>query len=270
LLSLRTLIIVPTIPSAAMLHVLRPGGDPLAPVVCIHPVTGRVDAYRALADALAWPGPVLAIAAPPPSDGELAILDLATRYATLVDITVPLHVVGWGLGGVIAAELAAEVAARGGTVGFVGIIDARAPTQEMRARPTDRATLVKAFLQHVALARELAPVAPTGTDTAAVLDALRRCGADDGLDADDVEARLQTFMALVRAFYRHTPRRSPVAIDLFESTESHPSHPRPPTLGWDGLAPAVAHHPVAGDHFTVLAPRHAPALARAIDACQRA
>jgi thioesterase domain-containing protein len=253
-----------------MLHVLRPGQEQIAPVVCIHPVTGRVDAYRALADALAWPGPVLAISAPPPSDGDLAITELATRYATLLDITVPLHVIGWGLGGVIAAELAAEATARGGTVRFVGIVDGRAPTQEMRARPTDRATLAKAFLQHVALARGLAPVAPVTSDATGVFDALRRLGADDGLDTDAVEVRLQTFMALVRAFYRHTPRRVPVAIDLFESTESHPSHPRPPTLGWDELAPAVAHHPVAGDHFTVLAPRHAPALAGAIDACQPA
>jgi len=253
-----------------MLHVLRSGLAHVAPIVCVHPVTGVVDAYRALAGELAWPGPVVGIAAPSPSDDGFAIAGLAARYLALFDGTVSLHLLGWGLGGVIAAELAAEAISRGGAVRFVGIVDGRAPTQEMRARPTDRATLVKAFLQHVALARGLAPVAPVTSDATGVHDALRRLGADGELDSDAVEARLQTFMALVRAFYHHAPRRVPVPIDLFESTESHPSHPRPPTLGWEELAPAVAHHPVAGDHFTVLAPHHAPALARAIDAaCQR-
>jgi len=251
-----------------MLHTLRPGRGDVAPIVCVHPVTGAVTAYRALALALAWPGPVLAFSAPP-GGGELELADLAARYVGQLDAAAPLRVLGWGLGGVVAAEMAAVAAARRGTVRFVGLVDSRAPTPDMRARPTDRETLVKAFVQHTVLVRELAPVAPAASDAAAVLAALREAGADDGADAAAVEERVQTFIALVRAFYHHAPRPVPIEIDLFESTESHPSHPKPPTLGWDGLAPTVARHPAAGNHFTMLAPSHAAALARALDACQR-
>jgi len=231
-----------------MLHTLRAGRSDIEPIVCVHPVTGAITPYRALAAALAWDGPVVAIAAPA-GGGEVELADLAARYLGLLDPAVPLRVLGWGLGGVIAAEMAAGAP----SVRFVGLIDSRAPTPDMRARPTDRATLARAFVQHTVLARELALVTPTGPDAAAVLAALREAGADDGADETAIEERLQTFAALVRAFYRHTPRPVPIAIDLYESTESHPSHPKPPTLGWDGLAPAVVHHPVPGNHFTVLA-----------------
>jgi thioesterase domain-containing protein len=52
-----------------------------------------------------------------------------------------------------------------------------------------------------------------------------------------------------------------------EAADAHPSHPKPPTLGWNDLAPRVERHEVAGTHHTLLVPRRIEALARTISGC---
>ena len=66
-----------------------------------------------------------------------------------------------------------------------------------------------------------------------------------------------------------TPIPYPISmkLHLFESADAHPSHPKPPTLGWDDLAPSIERHEVAGTHFTLLAPRRIESLARTISRC---
>ena len=46
------------------------GDARVAPVVCVHPVSGRTEDYVRLADALAWSGPVLGIDAPAATGDE--------------------------------------------------------------------------------------------------------------------------------------------------------------------------------------------------------
>jgi thioesterase domain-containing protein len=251
--------------------VLR-AGDPLScPVVCVHPVSGLAEVYRPLADALDWPGPVLGISAPDPAgDHGYRLTDLASRYCDELDLRLPQLLLGWSIGGVIAAEMSRTIVARGGTVSFLGILDSRAPQPEMRQRPTDRDSLARAFLHQVALTREHAPLAspPASTRPGDLLSALRSLGAGDEFgDAAEVERRLSLFMALIRALFHHVPHPVPVKLHLFESADAHPSHPRPATLGWDDLAPSIERREVAGTHLTMLAPHRIEALATTIGGC---
>lgn len=246
---------------------LRAGDPQVAPLVCVHSVSGRADDYQLLAAALDWPGPVLGISAPDPVPD--ALTDLASRYSDELDLRTPILLLGWSLGGAIAAELSRTIVARGGEVRFLGLLDSRASQPEMRKRPTDRDTLARFYLQHAALTREQPPVAPpSNTESSQLLAALRVIGADIA-DEAELERRLSTFMGLIRAFYCHDQRPVPVKIHLFESADAHPSHPRPATLGWDDLAPGIEHHQIAGTHFTLMAPRHTDALAKTISRCLR-
>lgn len=248
-----------------MSTVLRAGDDQVAPLVCIHSVSGRADDYQLLAAALEWPGPVLGISAP----AEITtVTDLAGRYCGELDLRIPIRLLGWSLGGAIAAELSRTIVERGGEVRFLGLLDSRASQPEMRKRPMDRDTLARFYLQHAALIRERPPgEPPSSTDPGALLAALRVIGVDEVDSEAEVERRLTTFMGLIRAFYCHDQRPAPVPIHLFESADAHPSHPRPPTLGWENLAPSIERHRVAGTHFTLMAPRHIAALAKTIDRC---
>ena len=249
-----------------MISVLRTGDEQVAPLVCIHSVSGRADDYQLLAAALDWPGPVLGISAPDPVPADL--IDLASRYGDELDLRMPVLLLGWSLGGSIAAELSRTIVTRGGEVRFLGLLDSRASQPEMRKRPTDRDALARFYLQHAALIRERTPVDPPATTASSeLLAALRTIGVDDLGSEAELERRLTTFMGLIRAFYHHEQRPVPVTIQLFESADAHPSHPRPPTLGWDDLAPRIERHQVAGTHFTLMAPRHVEALAKTIGRC---
>jgi thioesterase domain-containing protein len=252
------------------LAILRAGDARMAPLVCVHPVSGRAVDYQLLADALDWPGPVLGLNAPEPgSDARepgYRLTELASRYCDELDLSTPQLLLGWSIGGVLAAELSRIIVARGGVVTFLGVLDSRAPQPEMRERPTDRDTLARFFLHQLALTRELVPVAPPpSTRPDDLFAALRALGvADEFGDEAELERRLQIFMGLIRAFFHHVQRPVPVVLHLFESADAHPSHPRPPTLGWDDLAPSIERHEVAGTHFTLLAPHRIEALARTI------
>ena len=255
------------------LAILRAGDARVAPVVCVHPVSGRAADYQLLADALDWPGPVLGISAPAPgSDARepgYRLTELASQYCDHLDLRVPQLLLGWSLGGVIAAELSRIIVARGGVVTFLGALDSRAPQPEMRARPTDRDTLARFFLHQTALTRELTPVAPpASTAPGDLLAALRTLGvADEFGDPAELERRLQIFMGLIRALFHHVQHPVPIKLHLFESADEHPSHPRPPTLGWDELAPSIERRQIAGTHFSLLAPHRIDALARTISRC---
>jgi acetoacetyl-CoA synthetase len=254
------------------LATLRAGDDRVAPIVCVHPVSGRADAYHLLAGALDWRGPVLGISAPEPAgDAEpgFRLAELANRYADELDLRMPQLLLGWSIGGVIAAELSRVIVARGGVVSFLGVLDSRAPQPEMRARPADRDTLARIFVHQQALTREAVPVPPPASTTPGdLLTALRTLGAADEFgDEAEVERRLQIYMGLVRALFHHVQRPVPVKLHLFESADAHPTHPKPATLGWDDLAPSIERHEVAGTHFTLLAPRRIEALARTISGC---
>lgn len=221
---------------------LRDGTERAQTLVCIHGATGLASDYQPLASALAWPGPIAGISAP--NRSEFQLRDLADEHVDLLDLSRPQLLLGWSIGGVLAAEMSRIIVARGGTVAFLALIDSRAPQPEMRSRPTDRDTLARFYAHAQALAHEGEP--------------------PNRPDPDDLEQRITVFSALVRAFFQHEQHPVPVPIHLFEAADSHPSHPKPPTLGWESLTPSLLRELVPGTHFTVLAPHHAAALAAAI------
>ena len=251
---------------------LRAGDDRIAPLYCVHAVSGGVDEYRALAAALAWPGPIHGITAAHPPAGKRTphgrLGEIAAAYVDALPHG-PVLLLGWSFGGVVAQEMSRRLVERGDEVRFLAILDSRAPIPEMQQRPTDYDTLARGFLNHRALTRDLTPVEPpVSTAPAEILAALRTLGAaEDFPDATALERRLALFMDLIRALFHHEPRRSPVPIHLFESSEEHPSHPKPATLGWEAFTPHLERVFVEGTHFNLLAPRFTASLAHAINRC---
>jgi phthiocerol/phenolphthiocerol synthesis type-I polyketide synthase A len=251
--------------------ILRSGDDHVAPLYCVHAVSGGVDEYRPLAAALAWPGPIHGItAADPPADKRSPHERLGEIAAAYVDALPrgPVLLLGWSFGGVVAQEMSRRLALRGDEVRFLAILDSRAPIPEMQQRPTDYDTLARGFLNHRALTRDLTPVEPpASTAPSEILTALRTLGAaDDFSDEAALERRLRMFMDLIRALFHHDPRPTPVPIHLFESSEEHPSHPKPATLGWEPFTTHVERIFIQGTHFNLLAPRFTESLARTITA----
>ncbi|WP_053663088.1 non-ribosomal peptide synthetase [Streptomyces sp. MMG1121] len=84
---------------------IRPGDGPV--VVLVHPVGGHLLGYRDVIDAL--PAAYAVYGLQSPSCGELpdSLAELAAEYATaLASLGRGVHLVGWSMGGVLAAETA--------------------------------------------------------------------------------------------------------------------------------------------------------------------
>jgi thioesterase domain-containing protein len=247
-------------------RLLRRGDDQVSPLCFVHPVSGRIDDYVGLAEAIDWAGPVLGLDAP---TAIASLAELASSHCDALDLSRPVLLVGWSIGGVIAAEMSRTITERGGRVEFLGLLDSRAPQPEMKKRPTDRDSLAKFYVYQRALSLELPPPPPpTSTDAATLLASLRAIGASDDIaDGAELERRLGTFMTIIRSFFHHEQRPVPVTLHLFETADAHPSHPRPATLGWDELAPRIEKRIIGGTHFSLLAPVRVAALAATIGAC---
>jgi thioesterase domain-containing protein len=250
-------------------------GEP--PLVFVHPISGDARAYASLAQRLEQAGAVLGIdarglageAAPRDSLAEMAAAYLAALRARGGG---PWRLAGWSIGGVIAAEMAAQLAEAGEPPSFLALLDCRAPVPEMRARPAGERDMARRFVLVTAYVAGREPSRePESADPAELLALLAADGlAPPGWDEAEVARRLAVFAANLRALFGHPQRRVPVPVHLFESEAEHPRHPKPATLGWEAHAAVVRRARVPGTHFTLLAEAHVPRLAAALDLALRA
>ncbi|MEV0010707.1 amino acid adenylation domain-containing protein [Streptomyces sp. NPDC047973] len=84
---------------------VRPTGGPV--VVLVHPVGGHLLGYRAVIDALPDSYAVYGLQSPAEHELPDSLAGLAAEYATaLAALGRPVHLLGWSMGGVLAAEAA--------------------------------------------------------------------------------------------------------------------------------------------------------------------
>jgi amino acid adenylation domain-containing protein len=108
----------------ACLVPIQPGGS-RPPLFCVHAVGGHVLSFHDLARALGPDQPLFGLQAPPVPRGT-SVAALAARYAAEVDgacPTGPLALAGMCVGGVVAFEMARQLAARGREIRTVFLLD---------------------------------------------------------------------------------------------------------------------------------------------------
>jgi thioesterase domain-containing protein len=109
------------------------GGTPAAPrLFAVHPGYGRVEAYRALARRLEPDIAVYGIQSPVYTEDNwwpASLPDLVRDYADRIQVAQPCGpylLMGWSIGGAIAARVAEALEARGHAVDFLGLVDSHA------------------------------------------------------------------------------------------------------------------------------------------------
>ncbi len=110
-----------------------------APLFILHPAGGLGWGYRRLARALKTPRPVFAVQSPLLTGAPLpgTLHRLAVDYADRIEAQAPqgmIHLAGWSVGGILAQEIAVELATRGRVPGLVALLDSY-PAECWRAEP---------------------------------------------------------------------------------------------------------------------------------------
>ena len=246
------------------------------PLFCVHPGSGHVACYHALARHLGSEQPFFAFQSPGLEGGDggpETIEGMAAAYLgelCAVQPEGPYHLAGWSMGGLVALEMARQLLEEGRKVALVALLDARAP--EGSDREVDEIGLLAAFALHLGIPLDrLPPLSEVELRDSSwqPLAALHQLAQDLGalppdLGREDLERFWSVFRRNAEAVRRHVPRSYPRRAFLLAAEEEAADLAQDPTLGWSQLVADLAIRAVPGGHFTMVDEPHVEQLARVL------
>ena len=273
-------------------------GDGGMPIFCVHGIGGNVVGFRDLARCLGSDQAVYGIEArglyddhPP----DTSIEDMAAHYVAVARVAWPrgpYALAGFSFGGVVAFEMARQLAASGAQVALLALLDAPALGSH-RLLPKGRhlrrviALLGRRIRYHVGnlsrLRRRetidyLAGRAHTLNRKVrsrwwqvqfrlySMLGRRRSTGALGA--ADGLPDRFRSVKESLTLAARHyTPRPYAGSATLFRARDNPAIFVVDPALGWSGLVERLEIREVPGDHVTLLREPHVLTLAVELKAC---
>lgn len=239
------------------------------PLFCVHPVSGSAYPYLGLAGLLGDDQPVYGFEAPGYDDDRppaRTLRELSENYVSLLCTHWPgrpVSLLGWSLGGVVAYDMAQQLAAAGVAVPALVLVDADVPYRA--PLPPEKAMLLKflhdltavadtstdAAASSTPLADDLDAIVgpqPADADPAAVFDAIESAAIlPEEVDAELLLQRYRIFRAHVAALFDfevRTPYHGPVTLIRAAKT----SHDQ---MRWDRLTSDLRTYTLEGDHHSI-------------------
>ena len=256
---------------------LREGADG-PPLVCLHGGDGGVFFYLDFARCLGGDLPVLTLESPalsaPEAVAPVAVETLAADYLAALrrhQPRGPYRLAGYSFGGVMVYEMAVRLRQAGEEVAFLGLFDTENPAVERRKyRLAERAKVHWSALRGLPLWRKAVRLIARlggGIRTHLQIRGELFLVRHAGLTRPHGRIRaLQVREAHAAAMDAYRPPPLDVPLVLFKTAAVDDKFEIPPDYGWSGLAPALDIVEVPGEHLTMFSPRHAPVLAREVDA----
>jgi len=222
------------------------------PLFFIHPVGGFVLCYAALAKLLSLEQPVYAIRAWADPSQEPQYEDvpaLASRYLASIRSRQPLgpyRIAGWSMGGILAYEMASQLAALGEEVAYLGLIDAAVPGAELpewlaqrlesnHSKPDQTNDGREVYLSHLGLDPETPELASH---------------VDESFLNDYAVRYLENHARSMTA-YRPSPYAG--SLVLYKAQQDQDSTNLSAALGWDKLVRgAIEVCSIPGNHLTIM------------------
>jgi thioesterase domain-containing protein len=219
----------------------------------VHPVGGNVVCYQQLAELLPEFS-VFGLQARE-SAAPLSIEQMAAHYVRELiarQLPQPWFLGGWSMGGIIAAEMSAQLAQQQRDVSAVLLLDSLLPPTGLDA---DEPWLVQRFLADLGaptdLCRSAQARAATGTAIQALEQALPHLPVGD-IGVTRIAELFQLFARNQRALLRHAPRAVPSQLLLLRAEQ-------PLFEGWRDPAPLLTtpgmdlrERSIDATHFTLL------------------
>ncbi|MEM8852099.1 MAG: condensation domain-containing protein, partial [Pseudomonadota bacterium] len=267
------------------------GGEPF---VCVHPVAGDVSVFLDLAEAFPPAIPFWAVQAAGLEPGQTPIETVEAlashNIEALADVGLsrPKAVGGYSFGGLVAFDMARQLAAAGTAPEAVVIIDTPAPLERHSILNSDPNAAQAQWLMRmidvrarfhgvdVALDEDTLLDLPEEKRFARALAALHESRLiPPGVDEGWLRRAHHTSLVQYNAYLRYTPDHLPCDLTIHLIRAANPRHGDlgdsevrqlgVPHLGWQSLTEVPVHVvEVPGDHVSILAPDHVPAVAAAI------
>ncbi len=241
---------------------------------CIHPAGGLSWCYGILARALPTPRTVhglqaaaLALDGQPPADSLDALVQAYTDQVLSLQAEGPYHLAGWSVGGILAQAMAAELQARGRTVGVVALLDAY-PCEAWRDRPAPAPEDLYKALLHIAGADPDA-LPPERLSRSGVIEFLRAQGHPLGELSDArLDAVFETVGHTNRLVRGHRHARYDGPALHFQAALDHTDSGLDPDL-WQPHVGTLTRHGVDSTHAGLPGAAAAARIAPILDASLR-
>ncbi len=223
------------------------------PLFCVHPGGGGVMSYRPLAEELGPDFSLYGLQARGVERGEEPahqLEEMASRYLKAVRAVQgkgPYRLAGWSFGGLVAFEMARQLAAGGEEVGLLALLDTR-----LGDWPAEAGLLKEAL--NVRGDRELAQL-------------LAKAHAQGTLPPDYDLADLRRYLALIAAHREaktnYQPQAYPGPVTFFRAEVQPKDLPEDSSAHWKELAGGgLQVITVPGDHYSMITAPHVEILAR--------
>ncbi len=255
---------------SSLLVQLQAGSAGRVPLFCVHPGGGSVFRYHRLATLLGADQPVHGIQPPGLEDDQeplTTVEDMVARYLEVVRQAQPrgpYALLGWSFGGLVAFEMARELAAQGEEIGLLAMLDTPQPGL---TRDLDDVEYLVSWARAQGLsisAAKLREFAHRDQQLEHVLELLKQLAMippDVGIE----QARrfLAVHQGHNRAMRRYAAKPYQGKVTLFRVAGADD-----PTLGWDRwVRQGVEVHEVPGEHDSMVLEPHVQALAERLSAC---
>lgn len=240
---------------------LRAGDNEKTPLVFIHATPGDVLGYANLVTELPRSQPCIGIVSKGlhlPDEAHTTIEEMAAAYIEVLKPRLkdgPWILCGWCYGGIVAYEMARQLAADGFPAPCVMMIEAwaqtpKASSQRLKLKLAKIAAMMGMSWSHRTqyLKSRLAPSAP----------------AEDGQPEDHGFSRSVIYRANMRAIENYQPGPYDGPLHLMFSKEADPTFIPIRNGGWHVLGAKCHLHPISGGHDLALRPPHVTELARCI------
>jgi thioesterase domain-containing protein len=248
------------------------------PLVLVHPIGGGVLCYKALARRLDGARPVLGLQAAGfecEEEPETDLVRMASRYVEALRERLPhgpYFMGGWSMGGIIALEMAGQLAAAGQDVPRVFLIDCSVPAPRRHPRPLDESESLKAFAadllrgsdrQSLATIEGLPSLDPRPIHSGAIdLSSLGQELARE-IGPDRLQRLQGVFRANRSAVDTYQPRTYGGRAVLVRAGSGRDGLRRGPSRGWSSLVTGgFTTHRLSGDHYAIMREPAVEGLAR--------
>ena len=247
---------------------------------CVHPVSGNVLCYRALARRLGVQQPFYALQArgldeeqEPQTQVEAMARDYLEAVRT-VQSHGPYLLGGWSIGGLIAFEMARQLQAQGEEVRLLALFDTKASNAEEESEVIDDAYLPASFALHLGMSPEqlqdmadALSQAQTKDYLSFMLDHAKAASIiPHDMSLGRLRQQFRIFKANIQAARSYQPANLPVSITLFRAAEI-PAGADNPTLGWSRVGlEKMEVHDAPGSHLTMMREPYVSVLAERLAA----
>ncbi|MBZ5509355.1 MAG: alpha/beta fold hydrolase, partial [Acidobacteriia bacterium] len=245
------------------------------PFFCVHPVGGGVLCYADLAHALGQNRPFYGLQSPPPgsvSEPLQSIEDMAALYIQeirQVQPKGPYSLGGWSIGGLIALEMARQLARDGESVRPLVLFDTHPPENRSFHDDGDSLPVLALFAADMSrligrdpgnLRERFLQLTPKEQESW-ILRTLKEEGI---LPQEGPEQELHTMLSVFArnnvAVENYSLRQHPDRIVFFRATDS--AAPENLAEEWQAATGAIIDlHLIPGDHYTMLRKPHVSAIA---------